>query len=266
MKDSVQLFSGYIQALRMSGERVCISRWDAKERDAKVLAAVNVLREETSTEEEKRKSLETLWLHSCFYIIKELKRSNLPKPLFDDALQNAYLLLASKAHKFNPAYNEKYPTTFAGFLTRSCTISNATQKAIISDQMVRDTRAVRQRLLENLDEEAITTTEYREYMEYEHPNKVAASAEKDVYNRELAKILESIFSTEGLLNKWEKTAILGKFGLMGHRQMTLVELQDNFASQDKTVTTARISQIQKEALEKLKDYLKEKGIDSINLM
>lgn len=259
--DSVQLFSAHIKALRNTGEKIFITRSEREPREEEVEKIIHKLKQPETTEDEKRKLLKNLWLNVCFYIIRELKKSNLSKDLFDDALQNTYLTLATKAHKYEPYYNPNFKTTFAGFITRSKTISNSTNRTLKSGHIVRLGKASRQDLLSDAENNpGLTITQYEDYkIKDEHK---APSAERGVYNRELHNLFSEIFSTNKILNSFEKTAVLGKFGLLGHQQMDLKELQDNFASRGKKVTIARISQIQKEGITKIRHYLEKIGVDS----
>lgn len=284
--DSVQLYSSYIKALRESeGEKdIYINEENGKKRQEAIEEMVDRLNTEELSQEERQEALESLWLHVCFYIVKELKRYKLPKHLFEDALQNSFIKLAQKAHKYDPYFNPEYKTSFVGFLFRCRTISNAIQEAAVSNQVVKDARATKRTLLTefinntkddddeenintneyNSDINSITTMNYDDYVQVD-PSKEGnerSSSERDVYNRELQDVFSEIFTGNFLLDQYERIALLAKYGILGHQKMTLKELEDYFHSKNKCISKARISQIQKEALEKVKSYLaKKKGLD-----
>ena len=270
--DSVQIFSAYIRALRAQGREMYITKDEGEKRKDLIQEMVDVLSSEETTEAEKTEALEKLWLHVCFYIMRELKKSRLPWYLFEDALQESFVNLATKAHKYNPDFNPKHKTSFVGFLSRCRVISNATQEAIVKNQVVRDAKSIKTKLLDEIDEiegvhtTVATTTEYEDYMGVDNnqqsSNLSNSSAERGMYNKELRELFSDIFSNNKVISQTERTAILGKYGLLGHQQFTLKELQDIFFSQGKKISMARISQIQKAAAEKIRDYLTSKGVDA----
>ena len=277
--DSVQVFSNYVDALRNNDGEIYINEDSGKKRKEQIEAQVDKLNEENLTRQERKEALEKLWLHVCFYIVKELKKSKLPRHLFEDALQNSFLKLAQKAHRYDPYFNPEYKTSFVGFLSRCRTISNAVQDAVVSNQVIKNARNARKSALSKLnvdedDEEEVdedpnknmTTLEYQDYMDYEteqDDEHSDSSAERGMYNRELQNLFSYIFSESDLLNQNERIALLAKFGILGHGQMNLRELKDYFMSRmGKDITEARISQIQKEGLNKVRDYLKKHGVDS----
>lgn len=270
--DSVQMFSAYISALRTQGKEMYITKDEGKKRKDLIQEMVDILSSEETTKAEKTEALEKLWLHVCFYVMRELKKSRLPWYLFEDALQESFVTLATKAHKYDPNFNPKHKTSFVGFLSRCRVISNATQDAIVKNQVVRDAKSVKTKLLDEIGEiegvhtTVTTTTEYEDYMgvdsNQQSTNLSNSSAERGMYNKELRELFSDIFSNNKVISQTERTAILGKYGLMGHQQFTLKELQDIFFSQGKKISMARISQIQKAAAEKIRDYLISMGVDA----
>lgn len=272
--DSVQIYSAYIKALREyeSEDSIYINEDAGKLRRIKINEMVDKLSTEDLPDEERKRCLETLWLHVCFYIVKELKKYNLPKHVFEDALQNSFIKLAQKAHKYDPYFNPEHKTSFVGFLSRCRTISNALQDALSDNQVVREARGARQDLVNKYkaeedgeDPEKVSSVEYNDFMEVDltKENPTRSSSERDIYNRELQAVFSDIFTDDFLLTYRERIALLAKFGVLGHQQMTLNELQDYFESMGKKLSVARICQIQGEALDKVRNYLtKTLGVDS----
>lgn len=272
--DSVQIYSAYIKALREyeSEDSIYINEDAGKLRRIKINEMVDKLSTEDLPDEERKRCLETLWLHVCFYIVKELKKYNLPKHVFEDALQNSFIKLAQKAHKYDPYFNPDHKTSFVGFLSRCRTISNALQDALSDNQVVREARRARQDLVNKYkaeedgeDPEKVSSVEYNDFMEVDltKENPTRSSSERDTYNRELQAVFSDIFTDDFLLTYRERIALLAKFGVLGHQQMTLNELQDYFESMGKKLSVARICQIQGEALDKVRNYLtKTLGVDS----
>ena len=272
--DSVQIYSAYIKALREyeSEDSIYINEDAGKLRRIKINENVDKLSTEDLPDEERKRCLETLWLHVCFYIVKELKKYNLPKHVFEDALQNSFIKLAQKAHKYDPYFNPEHKTSFVGFLSRCRTISNALQDALSDNQVVREARGARQDLVNKYkakedgeDPEKVSSVEYNDFMEVDltKENPTRSSSERDIYNRELQAVFSDIFTDDFLLTYRERIALLAKFGVLGHQQMTLNELQDYFESMGKKLSVARICQIQGEALDKVRNYLtKTLGVDS----
>ncbi len=272
--DSVQIYSAYIKALREyeSEDSIYINEDAGKLRRIKINEMVDKLSTEDLPDEERKRCLETLWLHVCFYIVKELKKYNLPKHVFEDALQNSFIKLAQKAHKYDPYFNPDHKTSFVGFLSRCRTISNALQDALSDNQVVREARGARQDLVNKYkaeedgeDLEKVSSVEYNDFMEVDltKENPTRSSSERDIYNRELQAVFSAIFTDDFLLTYRERIALLAKFGVLGHQQMTLNELQDYFESMGKKLSVARICQIQGEALDKVRNYLtKNLGVDS----
>lgn len=272
--DAVKYFSRKFKSMKLNND-------DPKKRDEVV---DELIREYQQNKDNQR---EVFWhiISNLFFLIpSRLQKWSLRGPAFDDAVQNSILHIEKSLKHFDPDYGVK----FSNYIISYHIIETAAKEILDQESTVYIPYVRRKKLMQQLkernkeedkdnkdgnlflsiddnNEHSVSTfLEELDYSKFSTKLDPPETIDQSLYFKEIKQALEKALSEHStVLKKYERVAVIHTFGLFGAPTLKLDEIQGVFTSMGRMVSTQRICQIKTQAIQKLRGYLTNMGIDQV---